>query len=114
MNNLNKKETIIELNLPINQMECGVLKQSNDYDLNFITQLIEPGKNSFESNPFVTKKIIIKLENSKNNNENNNVSYCMVKLKGDEYWKYTKIGKMEIIIPKKIILILMNLMNLII
>ena len=94
MNSLNKKETIIELNLPINQMECGVLKQSNDSDLNFITQLIEPGKNSFESNPFETKKIIIKLENSNDiNKNNNNVSYCMVKLNGDEYWQYTKIGK---------------------
>ena len=91
MNNLNKNDIIKEFNFPINQMECGVVKESSDYFLKFITHLIETGKASFESNPFKVKKIIVKLENC--NDNTNNISYCLVKLKGDEYWKYTKQGK---------------------
>ena len=72
-------------------MECGVVKEENDYSFKFISHLIDAGKTSFESKPFKVKKIIIKLENFIDNK--NNISYCLVKLKGDEYWKYTKPGK---------------------
>ena len=89
MNRLSKDYVFKEINIPIVQMKCGeVLYHDYEY-LNFVTHLIEPGKNSFESIPFKVNKIILKFENF----ENNKNSYCMVKLKGDEFWRYTKPGK---------------------
>ena len=89
MNKLSKDSVIRRINLPIHKFSCGNVESKIEGCLNFTTHLIEPGKNSFESNPFKVNKKIVKLENFENNKD----LYCMIQLKGDEYWRYTQTNK---------------------
>ena len=89
LNKLSKNNVLYEINIPIKDMEPGIVKESNDNYLKMITQLIGPGENSFEEDPFKIKNVTVRLESL----EDNKNKYCMIKLKGDEYWRYTKFGK---------------------
>jgi hypothetical protein len=89
MNKLSKDSVIRRINLPIHKLSCGNVESRIEGCLNFTTHLIEPGKNSFESNPFKVNKKIVKLENFEINKD----LYCMIQLKGDEYWRYTQTNK---------------------
>ena len=88
INNL-KNNVLYEINKSICEMNRGIVEKDDNHLLNMITQLIGPGQNSFESSPFSTNT---KLINIKNLLDNKNI-YCMVKLKEDEYWRYTRPGK---------------------
>ena len=69
-------------------MQCGIVEDKWYDCIHLTTHLIAPGQLSFESNPFTPITKIIHIQN---------ISYkpdvfCQIQLKGDEFWKYTKIG----------------------
>ena len=88
-NNKSKKEEVIcEKIIPIKDFKCGVIEDKWYESFHLLTHIIEPGKNSFEENPFSP---IVKTINIQNLNSQPNV-FCQLKLKNDEYWRYTKPG----------------------
>ena len=89
LNKLNKNNVLYETKIPIKNMTPGKIEAFNDKYLDMVTQLIGPGEISFEEVPFKIKTKIVKLESLQ---DNKNI-YCMIKLKDDEYWRYSKFGK---------------------
>ena len=89
VNKLNKNNVLYETKIPIKNMTPGKIEAFNDKYLDMVTQLIGPGEISFEEVPFKIKTKIVKLESLQ---DNKNI-YCMIKLKDDEYWRYSKFGK---------------------
>ena len=88
---LSKDDLLYELNIPIRNLQCGVVEDKWYSSLHLITHIVLPGYYSFESNPFLTTKKIILVENL----ENGNYIFCKLKLQGDEYYRYTKIGNFK-------------------
>ena len=89
LNKLNKNNVLYETKIPIKNMTPGKIEAFNDKYLDMVTQLIGPVEISFEEVPFKIKTKIVKLESLQ---DNKNI-YCMIKLKDDEYWRYSKFGK---------------------
>ena len=88
---LSKDDLLYEINIPIKTLQCGVVEDKWYSSLHLITHLVQPGYYSFESNPFATIKKIILVENLENGND----IFCKLKLKGDDYYRYTKIGNFK-------------------
>ena len=88
LNKLSKDAVLQEIIIPIRNLKRGVVERSKNTYLDIDTHLIGPMKSSFLDQPFETNKITIQLENMRNNTN----IYCMVKLKGDEYWQFTRPG----------------------
>ena len=82
------KEVISEKIIPIKDFKCGIIEDKWYDSFHLITHIIEPGKPSFEENPFSP---FVKIINIQNLSFKPNV-FCQVKLKNDEYWRYTKSG----------------------
>ena len=91
LNVLNKDTIFDEFKIPIKDLKKGVVETGLLPCFDMITHLIEPGKTSFESNPFNPNTIVINLQNIGDNISK--TFYCKIKLKGDEFWRYTKPGK---------------------
>ena len=88
---LSKDELLYEMNIPLKNLQYGIVEDKWYDSLHLITHIILPGNYSFESNPFTTNKKIVLLENLENKND----IFCKLKLKGDEYWRYTKEGNFK-------------------
>ena len=86
--NKNKKDILGEISIPIIMLKCGIIEDKWYGSFHIITHLIQPGKLSFIENPFKTTCTTINITNL---NSSQNV-FCLIKLKNDEYWRYTKIG----------------------
>ena len=85
---LSKDDLLYEKIIPLKNLKCGIVEDKWYDSLHLITHIMLPGQYSFETNPFSTNKKLILFENIKSNNN----IFCKLKLKGDEYWKYTKEG----------------------
>ena len=87
---INRRNDILsEINIPISYLKCGIVEEKwHNNIFHLITHLIQPGKLSFESNPFSP---LVKTIHIQNLNSTPNV-FCLNKLKDDEYWRYTKPG----------------------
>ena len=84
-----KKDKLIhETKIPIKKFKCGIIEDSWYDSFHLITHLIYPGYKSFEEYKFtpIIKTINIQSIEPKPN------TYCLVQLKGDEYWRYSKFG----------------------
>ena len=89
--NLSKDDLLYELNIPIKNLQCGIVEDKWYSSLHLITHIVLPGCYSFESNPFSTTKKLILLENLENRND----IFCKLKLQGDDYYRYTRIGNFK-------------------
>jgi hypothetical protein len=84
-----KKDKLLhEATIPIKNFKCGITEDSWYDSFHLITHLIYPGKTSFEENKF---EPIVKTINIQSIEPNSNV-FCLIQLKGDEYWRYSKPG----------------------
>ena len=88
---LSKDDLLYELNIPIKNLQYGIVEDKWYNSLHLITHIMLPGNYSFESNPFTSTKKILLLESL----ECGNNIFCQVKLKGDEFWRYTKEGNFK-------------------
>ena len=85
---LSKDDLLYELTIPITKLKCGIVEDRIEGPLHFITHLMEPGQLSFDSHPFIPTSKTILLKNLSYKPE----VYCSIRLKHDEYWRYTQIG----------------------
>ena len=84
----NNNELLYDKIFPIKSFKCGIVEE-NWYDsLHLKTHLIQPDQLSFESYSFspITKILHIQNLDFKSN------VFCLLQLKNDEYWRYTKPG----------------------
>ena len=88
---LSKDDLLFELNIPINNLKYGEVEDKWYSSLHLITHIVLPGNYSFDSNPFTTTQRLILVENLENRND----IFYKIKLQGDEYYRYTKIGNFK-------------------
>ena len=88
---LSKDDLLFELNIPIKNLKCGEVEDKWYSSLHLITHIMLPGHYSFEANPFKTNQKIVLFESLENRPD----IFCKLKLKGDEFWKYTKEGNFK-------------------
>ena len=88
---LSKDDLLDEVNIPIKYLKYGEVEDKWYNSLHLITHIMLPGNYSFESNPFTPTKKIILFQSL----ENNNNIFCKLKLKGDEFWRYTREGMIQ-------------------
>ena len=85
---LSKDDLLFQLTIPINKFQCGIVEDKWYSSIHLITHLVYPGHSSFEPYPFTPLSKIINIQNLSFKPD----VFCLVQLKGDEYWRYTKIG----------------------
>ena len=90
---LSKDDLLYKLIIPIKNLKYGIVEDKWYSSLHLITHILIPGNYTFISNPFIPIKKFILIENLDNMNLGN--IFCKLKLRGDEYWKYTTFGNFK-------------------
>ena len=85
---LSKDDLLYQITLPINKLQCGIVEDKWHGSLHLVTHLMYPGQLSFESKLFTPISKIVHIQNISYNPE----VFCLIQLKGDEFWRYTKKG----------------------
>ena len=85
---LSKDDLLFQLTIPINKFQCGIVEDKWYSSIHLITYLVYQGRSSFKPYPFTPLSKIINIQNLSFKPD----VFCLVQLKGDEYWRYTKIG----------------------
>ena len=85
---LSKDDLLFQYILPIKEIKCGIVEDKWYDSIHLITHLIAPGHVSFESSPFTTIAKTIHIQNLTYKPD----AFCQLQFKGDEFWRYTRIG----------------------